>query len=175
MSVFKSSGSLGSAPPHVWNCWEKSFRSKFLISVLSQFFPFQERLIVGSCSCKSGYSGMLANIHPSPDLREEHTPAGLCKEEGGEVEEYPGEQVEDRIEQGQSRRRVISNHFWQKTATRDKLSRTRDKLSRTNRDKLSRTRTGYGLFILIEILSENNCRWWSEEKSCQWYKYCYWC
>ena len=90
------------------------------------------------------------------------------------MEEYPGEQVEDRIEQGQSRRRVFSNHFWQKTATRDKLSRTRDKLSRTNRDKLSRTnrdklsrtnrdklsrtRTGYGLFILIEILSENNCR-----------------
>ena len=68
---------------------------------------------------------MLANSHPSPDLPEEHAPAGLCWEEGGEVEEYPGEQVEDGIKQEKSRRRVINNHFWHETTNRDKLSKTR--------------------------------------------------
>ena len=94
-------------------------------STVSWIFPSQERLIVGSCSCASGDSGMLANSHPSLDLPEEHAPAGLCWEEGGEVEEYLEEQVEDGIKQEKSRRRVINNHFWQETTNRDKLSKIR--------------------------------------------------
>ena len=48
---------------------------------------FSENLIAGSCPCKSGSPIIMANISPSLDLSEKPAPAGLCWEEGEEMEE----------------------------------------------------------------------------------------
>ena len=57
---------------------------------------FSETLIAGSGPCKSGSPTIVANISPSLGLSEKPAPAGLCWEESEEMEEYPGEQEEDR-------------------------------------------------------------------------------